>query len=212
MSNNRTSSKALMRKLTVPEALGKDHVNDISLYVMNVVKPAGNINITVKGEDGSPQSVVLPKTFIPVDMTLFINRTNLLNNQVFRVLVVRGDVVIVHPEDAEKVIAAHPNAQKEQKRILSSNTDYDINAGGQTETHIEMKDSGGSIQQRAESNSGNVSAFAAGIVSRAASEDVADLMMDIEANLDDLSTDDLEFIAVSVEDAALKQFIVDQIK
>lgn len=203
------NNKNLMRKLTVPEAIGRK--DDISLYVMNVVKPGGNINLTVKGEDGTPQSVVIPKTFIPVDMSLFINRSNLLNNQVFRVLVVRGDIAIVHPEDAEIAIAGHPNAQKEQKRILSSNTDYDIAGGGQTSTHIEMRDTGGSLTQRVESNASNISPFAAGIVSRASSEDVADLMMDIEANRDSLTTDDLEFIATSVEDATLKQFIIDQL-
>ena len=203
-----SKNTALMRKLTVPEALKRD---DLCLYVMNVVKPGGNINLTAKGEDGQMQSVVIPKTFIPVDMTLFINRSNLLNNQIFRQLVVRGDVVIVHPDDAEKAIEAHPNAKKEQKRILSSNTDYDINSGGQSGGYIEMKDTGGSLQQRVESDASNISPFAAGIVSRAASEDVADLMMDIEANRDTLSTDDLEFIATNVEDATLKQFIVDQL-
>lgn len=204
-----SSNKALMRKLTVPEALKRD---DLCLYVMNIVKPGGNINLTAKGEDGQMQSVVIPKTFIPVDMTLFINRANLLNNQIFRQLVVRGDVVIVHPDDAEKAIEAHPNAKKEQKRILSSNTDYDVAGGaGGNSGYIEMKDTGGSLQQRVESDASNISPFAAGIVSRAASEDVADLMMDIEANRDTLSTDDLEFIATNVEDATLKQFIVDQL-
>jgi hypothetical protein len=204
-----SSNKALMRKLTVPEALKRD---DLCLYVMNIVKPGGNINLTAKGEDGQMQSVVIPKTFIPVDMTLFINRANLLNNQIFRQLVVRGDVVIVHPDDAEKAIEAHPNAKKEQKRILSSNTDYDVAGGAAGNSgYIEMKDTGGSLQQRVESDASNISPFAAGIVSRAASEDVADLMMDIEANRDTLSTDDLEFIATNVEDATLKQFIVDQL-
>jgi len=116
-------SSAEMRKLTVAQAL--QDKDDIHLFVMNIQKPDGNINLTVKGDDGTNQSVVIPKTFIPLDMGLFINRDNMLNNQIFRRLVARGDaVVIVNTEDAINAIENYPSARKELKRILSENNTY----------------------------------------------------------------------------------------
>jgi len=59
----------------------------------------------------------------------------------------------------------------------------------------------------------NLSPFAMGIVQQAGepNADVADLMLDIEGRLPDLTMNDLEYICASVEDASLKQWIVDQI-
>lgn len=205
-----SNAQVAMRRLTVPEALKLD---DISLYVFNTVKPGGNINLTVKGDDGVMQTVVVPKTFIPVDMTLFIGRENLLNNQIFRRLVLRGDLVIVETKEAEKAIAKHPRAVAEQSRILASNTDYSDQAANLPETISMIVAGDDKALAGKERSKAEIKPFAAGIVGRAmaADCDVADLMADIEANISELSIDDLEYIATNVEDQSLKQFIIDQI-
>lgn len=204
-------STAQMRKLTVAQALADKE--DIHLFVMNIQKPDGNINLTVKGDDGTNQSVVIPKTFIPLDMGLFINRENMLNNQIFRRLVARGDaVVIVNTEDAINAIENNPSAKKELKRILSENNTYQV--ADEDDGFITMKASGSApVSPDKQEVIPDLSPFAMGIVQQAGepNADVADLMLDIEGRLSDLSMNDLEFICASVEDASLKQWIVDKI-
>jgi len=202
-------SSAQMRKLTVAQALADK--DDIHLFVMNIQKPDGNINLTVKGDDGTNQSVVIPKTFIPLDMGLFINRENMLNNQIFRRLVARGDaVVIVNTDDAHSAIENNPSAKKELKRILSENNTYQV--AEEDDGFITMKATT-SVSPDKQEHIPNTSPFAMGIVQQAGepNADMADLMLDIEGRLPDLSLNDLEFICASVEDASLKQWIVDQI-
>lgn len=199
-----------LRRQTVAQALAA--TNDIHLFVMNIKRPKGNINMTVKGDDGMQQGVVIPDTFIPVDMSLFINRENLLNNQHFRRLIARGDaVVLVTTEDAQKAIATTPSAEKELKRLLSENSTYV--AEEETSDFITMKASDSTPNpQGLEETIPNLNRFAMGIVQQAAEGvDTGDLLLDIERSLDDLTLNDLEYICAKVEDPALKQWIVDKI-
>lgn len=204
-------NSAQLRKLTIAQALANK--DDIHLFVMNIQKPDGNINLTVKGDDGTNQSVVIPKTFIPLDMGLFINRENMLNNQIFRRLVARGDaVVIVNTDDAINAIENNPSAKKELKRILSENNTYQV--AEEDDGFITMKSSGSApVSPDSQETMPNLSPFAMGIVQQAGepNADVADLMLDIEGRLSDLTMNDLEYICASVEDASLKQWIVDKI-
>lgn len=203
-------AKALMRPLTVTEALKMEH---ISLYVMNRTNPAGNINLTVKGEDDTMQSIVIPKTFVPIDMTLFAPRDSLLKNKHFRQLCQLGEIAIAHPDDAEEAIQASPKAKQEIQRVLNMNASGDEQKF--TPAMLEMRtDIAPQIQQQApvhNEENYNPSPFVAGIVNRALNEgeDMADLMDDISMRQDELTFEDLTFIANNVEDASLKQFIAD---
>lgn len=204
-------NSALMRRMTVMEAMADPSPH---LFVMNRVEEdpklvAGNINLNVKSDDGGMTVIVIPATFIPVDMSLFISKENLLKNQAFRRLDAADKISIIHPEDAQNAIASNPRAQKEVKRILNINHAH---GGRTTEGGPEM------IEMRATSAGAgdtdltplqNVNPFAIGIVQRAQTEDVADLMADIESRAHSLEISDLEYIASHVEDASLKTFIVD---
>jgi len=204
-------AKALMRPLTVTQALQRE--DDIELYVMNLTKPAGNINLTVKGEDDTMQSIVIPKTFVPIDMTMFAPRKNLLLNKHFRQLQQLGQIAIAHPEDALTAIQASPKAQQEIQRVLHMNA---VGNEAVAPAMLEMRTDIAPAQQPSQApieneESYQPSPFAAGIVNRAGleGEDMADLMGDIEMRRDELSLDDMNYIANNVEDVALKQFIAD---
>jgi hypothetical protein len=201
---------ALMRPLTVTEALKRD---DLELYVMNRTKPAGNINLTIKGEDDTMQSIVIPKTFVPIDMTMFAPRKNLLLNKHFRQLQQLGQIAIAHPEDAAAAIQASPKAQAEIQRVMQMNA-----SGNETfvPEMLEMRTDIAPALPPAQAPMENEetyqpSPFAAGIVNRAGleGEDMADLMGDIEMRRDELSIDDMNYIANNVEDVTLKTFIAD---
>jgi hypothetical protein len=206
-------SKALMRPLTVTQAL-VDHKDDLALYVMNRTKPAGNINLTVLGEDGTQQSIVIPKTFVPIDMTLFAPRSNLLKNKHFRQLCQLGEIAIAHPDDAEAAIQNSPKAKQEIQRVLTMNAGSDSSAMPEM---LEMRtDVAPPVQQQApihNEESYSPTPFVAGIVNRALleGEDMADLMDDISMRGDELTFDDLTYIANNVEDQTLKMFIADMI-
>lgn len=205
----KSQSKALMRPLTITQALAMDH---ISLYVMNRTKPAGNINLTVLGEDGTLQSIVIPKTFVPIDMTLFAPRDNLLKNKYFRQLCQLGEIAIAHPDDAEAAIQASPKAKQEIQRVLTMNAGSDSAAMPE---YLEMRtDVAAPVKQQAPIHNEETyspTPFVAGIVNRALNEgeDMADLMDDISMRQDELSFEDMTYIANNVEDQTLKQFIAD---
>lgn len=210
---SKPQSKALMRPLTVTQAL-VDHKDDLALYVMNRTKPAGNINLTVLGEDGTQQSIVIPKTFVPIDMTLFAPRANLLKNKHFRQLCQLGEIAIAHPDDAENAIQASPKAKQEIQRVLTMNAGSDSSAMPEM---LEMRtDVAPTVQQQApihNEETYNPTPFVAGIVNRALleGEDMADLMDDISMRQDELSFEDMTYIANNVEDQTLKQFIADML-
>lgn len=201
---------SMMRRMTVMEALADKSPH---LFIMNRVEEdpklvAGNINLNVKSDDGGMTVIVIPATFIPVDMSLFISKANLLNNQAFRRLDASDKISIIHPDDAQNAIASNPRAQKEVKRILNINSAH----GGRTTDGpemIEMKAREGAAGDTNLAPLQNVNPFAIGIVQRSSTEDVADLMADIESRAHSLEISDLEYIASHVEDASLKQFVVD---
>lgn len=215
---------ALMRPLTVVEALARKE--DLTLYVMNMVRPTreqpdmrpGNINLGVKGDDGSVQTVVIPKTHVPIDMTMFISRENLLLNRHFRQLVQLGHIAIAHPEDAERAIQNSASAQKEINRVLSLNSYGAENNSPARMLELRSSpliDGGNGVPTLATESAPTEflpDPFAVGIVNRAAgNEDVADLIGDIEIQRLALTEADLTYIANNVEDPVLKQAIADMI-
>ena len=202
---------ALMRRMTVMEAMADPSPH---LFIMNRVQEdpklvAGNINLNVKSDDGGMTVIVIPSTFIPVDMSLFISKENLLKNQAFRRLDAADKISIIHPEDAQNAIASNPRAQKEVKRILNINSAHGGRTNNDGPEMIEMKAREGASGDTDLTPLQNVNPFAIGIVKRAQTEDVADLMADIESRAHTLEISDLEYIASHVEDASLKTFIVD---
>lgn len=205
------SNPRRMRALSFNQAVANAE-NSPALYVMNKIKPEGNINLTAKGDDGVMTTVVIPMTFIPFDMSLVISRESLLGNQAFRRMLARGDVIIVHPEDAENAISSTPSAQRELKKILSANQDLNGASGNESEGGFVEMAGGSSPDVKKNTDMAKVSPFAMGIVQRAsAGEDSADLISDLESRSTTLELADFEFIMQGVEDAALKQFVIDHI-
>lgn len=206
-------SPSMMRRMTVMEALAD---NSPHLYIMNRVAEdpklvAGNINLNVKSDDGGMTVIVIPATFIPVDMSLFISKENLLKNQAFRRLDAANKISIINPEDAQNAIESNPRAKKEVLRILNINSAHGGRTAGDGPEMIEMRPTKNGAGDTDLAPLQNINPFAIGIVQRSKTDDVADLMADIESRAHTLEVSDLEYIASNVEDATLKQFIVDYV-
>lgn len=209
------NAKTLLRKITIQQAL--ENKDDLSLFVMPQLKEPGNINLTVNN-NGVRTGVVIPTSFIPVDMAFFTEREALLRDVTFRRLVAAGIIAIVDTKQAQELIQNHPNAQREQKRILQANVDYDVKgAASDTVEYIDRRDTnkGPALLKDNEQDEGaNISPFAVGVVDRVASgsEDIGDIIADIESYFNNLQIPDLEFIVSNVEDATLKQAVMDMIE
>jgi len=204
-------SKVRLRLITLQAA--QADTAELSLFVMNRTKPAGNINMTVTGDDGISQTVVIPTTFIPVDMSNFVSKAALLRSTVFRRLVASGSVVLVDPNNARDAIENDPRAAREAKRLVSINA-----AVNSTDDpgFIEMDSSGAvSEEKRAQATAGDeedagqqINPFAIGIVSRANSgDDIADLICDLESHAHTLEIVDFDYIMTNVSDQTLKSWV-----
>lgn len=193
----------------------KNEAGETSLFVMNRVKPEGNLNITVSDQSGQRITVTIPMTFIPVDMSLFIDRKSLLSNQDFRRLCASGGAVIIDPDDARAAIEEHPGAKKELQRILMANR-AGADFSNQTEEYVDME-GGGNVAARRQAQKEPVaeaSPFVVQLVfrSKEGTEDVQDLISDLEQRSHSLELNDLEYILQHAENETLKQYVVDLIE
>src|SRR5690606_7211706 len=204
-------SKVRLRLITLQAA--QADTAELSLFVMNRTKPAGNINMTVTGDDGISQTVVIPTTFIPVDMSNFVSKAALLRSTVFRRLVASGSVVLVDPNNARDAIENDPRAAREAKRLVSINAAVNSTDGPGV---IEMDYSGVvSEEKRSQATAGDeedagqqINPFAIGIVSRANSgDDIADLICDLESHAHTLEIVDFDYIMTNVSDQTLKSWV-----
>lgn len=89
-----------------------------ALYVVNRSNPRGNIFLTVKDGSGNAIPVTIPVTPMPVDMTTQVPRRVLLENPVFRRLILGNHALLINEEDAEEIIST-PEGQLEMARVFN---------------------------------------------------------------------------------------------
>ena len=106
--------KVKLQRLTVTQA---EKADDSQLFVLNKSNPRGNVNFVVVDSGQQKVSVQVPVTFIPVDLSTFATKADVLRNPNFRRLVARGFVHIVSSESAEEFLQDE-RAQKEHNRIF----------------------------------------------------------------------------------------------
>lgn len=85
-------------------------------------KMAGDVNIDLREKDGNRMLVVVPKTFIPINVTNFAPTSMFMESPSFRKLVASGVLTLIHPEDAEKELSTKAGAaefERLRKEIYS---------------------------------------------------------------------------------------------
>ena len=202
-----STTNTRMRKLLLRDAeLTID--KDSSLYVMNRTNEPGAINMTCTDRNGVRIPVVIPNTFIPIDMSNFVPKENLLRDSSFRKLVQSGAVIIVHSEDAENAIKNNPRAKKEQDRIYAVNADLqdDVGSGGE---FVEIGTERNREPERVITENDNIAPFALGVVERSkdSGDDVQDILSDIESRAYSLTANDLDYITNNVSSVEIKDFV-----
>lgn len=80
----------------------------------------GDVFLTVARPNGNgSDSVNIPSTWIPVDLTSVIKRSQLLNDNNFRQAVTVGMLQLVHPDDAASLFNDSKEARQEFQRIAN---------------------------------------------------------------------------------------------
>lgn len=185
--------KVALARQTVAEA---EKAESSQLYVLNKSNPKGNVNFVVVDEAQQKISVQVPVTYIPVDLTTFATKKDVLRNPNFRRLIARGFLHIVSTDSAEEFLQ-EPRAQKEHNRIFD--VLQDDNGLDAFQPPVEQS-------VNASAPEAPVSQFVQNLVLRAASEDVDALITELENKLDTLNTADIEYLQRNTSNQELRQW------
>lgn len=186
--------KVKLERQTVNQA---EKADSSQLFVLNKSNPRGNVNFVVVDNGQQKISVQVPVTFVPIDLSVFATKEDVLRNPNFRRLVARGFLHIVSTDSAEEFLQDE-RAQKEHNRIfdvLQDDNDLDFNAPVEEQVNA--------APPKAEDQ---VSQFVQNILLRAADENVSDLITELEAKLDTMSTSDVQYLMDNTSSADLKSW------
>jgi hypothetical protein len=154
----------------------------------------------------------VPRTFIPVDLTLQATLEALLQSPQFRQHLSRGFLVIVDEADARAYMANSERARAEYQTQF--NTEYS-DSGEFIVDHDEDADSARIIPDATNVGSAELgySALVTSIIARSneADADPMDIINSIMNNLDSLSADDLTTIANGTTNSAVKDFCIENV-
>lgn len=109
------------------------------VYVTNSTSGSkrGDVLLTVARNHGvGTDSVHIPMTWIPVDITSVVNRSQLIRDNNFRQAITGGMLRLVHPEDAQKLFETDTAAQAEFKRVAP----YLLRGGMANEDDVQLND------------------------------------------------------------------------
>lgn len=104
-----------LQALTLRELLNSD---DSSLFVVNNTKPAGELLMNIPSAKGRDQTLKIPVTWVPFDLTTQVRREDILDSPDFRKGISAGYVIAVSTESADKLFENDDGARTELQRIL----------------------------------------------------------------------------------------------
>jgi hypothetical protein len=182
-----------------------------SLFVLNMSKPVrGRVAFSVMGDMNNPTTVVVPRTFIPVDLTLQATLDALLSSPQFRRHLSVGFLVIVDEKDARAYMATSDRARAEYRTQF--NADY-ADSDQFVVDHDEDADTRAILPDATNvgSEETGVSPLVASLIARSNAQEVdsTEVINSILNNLDSLSTEDLTAIANGTTNSDVKDFCIE---
>ncbi|QYW05582.1 hypothetical protein pEaSNUABM25_00226 [Erwinia phage pEa_SNUABM_25] len=88
-----------------------------SLYVLNRTEPRGNVAFSAVNDLGQPIAVVVPATFIPIDLTTQATKESLMKSTHFRRALNQRQLVILDNDSAENFLRSNPLAKTELRNL-----------------------------------------------------------------------------------------------
>ncbi|UAW53336.1 hypothetical protein pEaSNUABM30_00218 [Erwinia phage pEa_SNUABM_30] len=115
---------------TYNERYGKDTV--APMYVANRTEPRGNVMFSAKDDLGQPVPVLVPATFIPIDLTQQATKDSLLQSTHLRRALTMGQLVIIDTKSAEEYLRNSKIAQTEMRNLNKMNASIAADLGEET--------------------------------------------------------------------------------
>jgi hypothetical protein len=170
--------------LTIAQA-EKD--KESSLWVLNNSggngKQKGVINITIPEGNGQVNTIKMPVTSIPIDLTTQATKSSILSNPQFRRIVQGGMLKLVSGDHAAELLSS-PEAQEEQRRLFSL---------GYDELPAVQHDAPEAVKDMLAENAGDIGGFAMNLAhNNDGNED--DLLVSLRNQLDTLNPGELKYI------------------
>ncbi len=194
---------ARLPRWTIRQAEKSD---DSRLFVVNKCKPAGNVNLTITGSGGERDSVQVPQTYIPVDLSNHAEKVNILRNPNFRRLVSQNHLEIVEPDAAEAFLRTE-GVQHEVKRV------YGVHAlvlQPESEVVIESDtiNTGDVVTAEDRALKLGYNPFVVNMMQRINSgeENPQDLISELDSRLNELKVDEIRFMADNVSEPKIKEW------
>jgi hypothetical protein len=195
----------------------KEYGNDpvAPFYVLNRSNPNGNIAFNCINELNVTIPVLIPATFIPVDLTTMAPLENLLRSSVLRQILAKGQLVIVRKEEAEEYLTS-PRAKTEYQRInnIVGTVVADENIGEEIDMDTGASSSGRKGSKNTKKSVSAHDDFITAMIDRANDNDEDDdtLQREFLTRQHVLSLDDLERLRKEVQRPALTEMILEAIQ
>jgi uncharacterized protein YmfQ (DUF2313 family) len=171
-----------------------------SVWVVNMTKPAGHVNLTVSDGMGKSIALRILKTWIPIDLTTQATKQSLLANPQFRGLVAKRMLRIVDAKEAREFMK-NPDAQAEYEKIYGVGP---IAAIGQ-----DPSAGGNELSARMNEASGDINPFALNL---AVAKDMDDdsVIRELRNRSDEMKQQDWQYLAQMHKSDKVKAFAAER--
>lgn len=131
---------------TYNERYGDDIV--APMYVANRTEPRGNVAFSAKDDLGQPVAVVVPATFIPVDLTQQATKASLLQSTHLRRALRMNQLVIIDTKSAEEYLRTSAMAQAEMRNLNKMNASISADLNEYEDGELAEIDLGGATRKK----------------------------------------------------------------
>lgn len=165
-----------------------------SLFVINTTKQEANLMFSVQTANGSTATVSIPYTFAPIDLTTFAAVDVLIKSEELRKLIAGAYVAIVDTEEVYDKALNHPAIVAELNRINNTNN------------QVLMEESRVSLPLEEIEKNPLISNI---IMLSGEESDEARLQNLLDANGDNLSRQELEFLRDNSKSRIVTDFVLE---
>lgn len=173
---------------------------NLSVWVINNANPPGAINISINDGTGQLIPLLIPMTWIPVDLTTQATKSSIITNPQFRRLVASNMLLLLSEEVAQSKLKTK-EAQDENARIYKTSV-------GQNIESVNIPDS---VKDQMNAEKAKVSGFVMNIVERKDIDESACLSA-LKSQAHTLSKDDLEYLINNSSYAEVKNWASSHLK
>lgn len=198
------------RSITLkPLTFGEIPPDEKALYILNRTVPTGPISFAVHS-NGKIVTVKIPNTKVPIDITQYVPRKDILADINFMNQVRRGNVIVISMDDALEIYANDPAATKELRRVFELNS-VGRDAQGNIEYYYNSAPNNSmpqpTINPPTAMNPDTAGMFVVGIHGRLMNgEDAADCLADLQIREHTLKKADVQYIMENVTDETIKNW------